>query len=195
MHPDRRRAGRAIRKQRRLARNPGYLATTLQGFVAAGAAVSAAFLGLGQVFATMRRMQEMQERLDMITHAYTYSPAPITLTERHDMPGTAVSITTSSTAPRDLLDHLVSFAQELEAEGITVDVALIRTCIACGCTDDEACFGGCSWISEVDDLCTGCDTPEMRKILADHATERLARIDELMLSITHTEAITRTNGA
>jgi len=29
-----------------------------------------------------------------------------------------------------------------------------RTCCVCGCTDDEACEGGCTWIE--DDLCSSC---------------------------------------
>lgn len=29
-----------------------------------------------------------------------------------------------------------------------------RTCRVCGCTDDHACPGGCSWVEE--DLCSAC---------------------------------------
>ena len=193
MHPDRRRAGRAIRKQRRLARTPGPLANaiaSLKNMGVVSAAAAAAMLGFGRMYTAMIRMEEAHARLDAIVNAYAFHPATI---ERHDM--TTVSITTSSTAPRDLIDHLVSYAQELESEGITVDVALIRTCIACNCTDDEACIGGCSWISEVDDLCTACDTPANRQLLDERATERAARIDALIASITDTEPLTKTNGA
>lgn len=30
----------------------------------------------------------------------------------------------------------------------------VRTCRECGCTDDHACDGGCSWVA--DDLCSAC---------------------------------------
>lgn len=193
MHPDRRRAGRAIRKQRRLARTRGPLSKaieSLSGLSVSVASLSAAMLGFGRIVEAMVRIEQMNERIEMIRRAYSYHPATI---ERHDM--TSVSITTSSTAPRALIDHLVSYARELEREGITVDVALIRTCIACNCTDDEACDGGCSWVSEVDDLCSSCDTLANRQLLADHAAERAARLDALIASITDTEPLTRTNGA
>jgi len=34
----------------------------------------------------------------------------------------------------------------------------IRTCRECGCTDDDACEGGCSWVE--DDLCSACAEKE-----------------------------------
>jgi myosin heavy subunit len=34
----------------------------------------------------------------------------------------------------------------------------VRTCRVCGCTDDNACPGGCSWVE--DDLCSACADPE-----------------------------------
>jgi ParB family chromosome partitioning protein len=49
-----------------------------------------------------------------------------------------------------------------------VDVAAIRkaqkrsspaaagTCTSCGCTEDEACAGGCAWTDETQTLCTAC---------------------------------------
>lgn len=30
----------------------------------------------------------------------------------------------------------------------------VRSCSVCGCTDDEACDGGCAWVA--DDLCSAC---------------------------------------
>jgi hypothetical protein len=34
-------------------------------------------------------------------------------------------------------------------------------CVVCGCTEQEACFGGCSWATEgVIDLCTACVAPD-----------------------------------
>lgn len=38
-----------------------------------------------------------------------------------------------------------------ELECVAVDV---RACRVCGCTDDRACPGGCSWVD--DDLCSAC---------------------------------------
>ena len=47
----------------------------------------------------------------------------------------------------------VSFAAELLAE---VD-AKPATCRVCGCTDLQACPGGCCWVQP--DLCSACDPP------------------------------------
>jgi hypothetical protein len=38
---------------------------------------------------------------------------------------------------------------------LTIPTPLVRTCRECGCTDDRACVGGCSWIEA--DLCSACD--------------------------------------
>ena len=37
-----------------------------------------------------------------------------------------------------------------------------QTCRGCGCTDDNACPGGCFWVE--DDLCSACD-PDARAAL------------------------------
>lgn len=29
-------------------------------------------------------------------------------------------------------------------------------CIACGCTEDRACIGGCSWVSATPPKCSAC---------------------------------------
>lgn len=29
-------------------------------------------------------------------------------------------------------------------------------CVACGCTEDNACTGGCSWVSEDPPVCSAC---------------------------------------
>lgn len=47
---------------------------------------------------------------------------------------------------------------ELTAAGPLV--AGIRTCVVCGCTDDRACEGGCSWAERYDEEITG-DAPPM----------------------------------
>lgn len=57
-----------------------------------------------------------------------------------------------------LWHRLIGFeTYELTVEGrLMRDVLAVspRTCRVCGCTDDEACEGGCSWIA--DDLCSEC---------------------------------------
>jgi hypothetical protein len=35
-----------------------------------------------------------------------------------------------------------------------VDRRIVRTCRRCGCTDEQACPGGCHWVA--DDLCSAC---------------------------------------
>lgn len=187
MHPDRRRRGRAIRKQRRLARRPGTITVRVQlnltRFRSAIAQIgTAAFLtgtavsALGTGFAAALRMEVAEARFRAIALAY---PTPVTF-ERVDM--TTVAITAPATAPDDLKDHLLSFAASLHDEGITATLSFIRTCIVCGCTDDQACPTGCSWISEVDDLCTACDTPEARRQLDQHAELRSSRTFMLALA-------------
>lgn len=32
-----------------------------------------------------------------------------------------------------------------------------RICLACGCTERDACPGGCAWADPVVDICTRCD--------------------------------------
>lgn len=187
MHPDRRRAGRALRKQRRLAHQPGTITVRVQlnltRFRSAIAQIgTAAFLTgtavatLGHSFAAALRMEVAEARFRAISLAY---PTPVTL-ERLDM--TTVAITAPATAPDDLKHHLRAFAGSLHDEGITATLSFIRTCIVCGCTDDAACFLGCSWISEVDDLCTACDTPETRTQLDQFTDLRQSRTFMLALA-------------
>lgn len=46
--------------------------------------------------------------------------------------------------------------REVDGEDDQVDVTDgVRTCRGCGCTDEEACEGGCTWIAE--DVCSGCE--------------------------------------
>lgn len=35
---------------------------------------------------------------------------------------------------------------------------LVRSCRVCGCTDENACEGGCWWVE--DDLCSSCAIAE-----------------------------------
>lgn len=70
---------------------------------------------------------------------------------------TTVQITIPKTAPSDLLERVQAMARDLaENSGITVELAEIRTCRKCGCTDDQGCMFGCSWVSDSEDLCTSC---------------------------------------
>jgi len=48
------------------------------------------------------------------------------------------------------LARLMELAAELTASGATT-----HRCRVCGCTEDRACEGGCSWV-EID-LCSACD--------------------------------------
>lgn len=68
----------------------------------------------------------------------------------------SVGITVPSTVPKELLDRVTAMAEDLAGAGIAVELETIRTCRNCGCTDDRACFGGCAWVSETEDLCTSC---------------------------------------
>ena len=70
----------------------------------------------------------------------------------------SVTITVPSTAPADLIEHATLLVEQLAAEPGVDEAVLevVRTCRECGCTDDEACLGGCGWVGE-DDLCTSCD--------------------------------------
>lgn len=173
MHPDRRRRGRAIRKQRRLDRSrPNRIHLTALRFTAfadAAAIAAAGVLAFGQTFAKLARIEAMHHRLEMIRR--TFAPTPITLRSSLNM--TTVTITAPSTAPWPLRDQLVAFAHDLHSEGIDVAVDLIRTCTICGCTDELACLGGCAWVNEDDDLCTTCDSPANRAVIQ----QRIAELD------------------
>lgn len=39
-------------------------------------------------------------------------------------------------------------------------ILLPGTCSQCGCTDDNACAGGCAWADEEHTLCTACADPD-----------------------------------
>jgi hypothetical protein len=45
-------------------------------------------------------------------------------------------------------------ATKAEIGQALADMESIRTCRVCGCTDDQACEGGCTWVE--DDLCSAC---------------------------------------
>jgi hypothetical protein len=50
---------------------------------------------------------------------------------------------------------------KIEAAGVPVEpgeVASVRRCRVCGCTDEEGCLEGCYWVAE--DLCSSCEGQE-----------------------------------
>lgn len=190
MHPDRRRRGRAIRKQRRLARalarSPLAAVQAFQKFHRVMAVAAAALTNFANAFAAIARLETAEARLSALGRAW---PAHRLTLERHDM--TTVTITAPSSAPTALIDHLTAFARDLDGEGITAHVELIRTCIVCGCTDDHACPEICAWVNASDDLCTSCDTPHTRDLAAKHTAELSERAQDALTGIAAAQA----NGA
>lgn len=61
--------------------------------------------------------------------------------------------------PRRDLGDLGDLTKSIKAQGIRQNLLLVeaRTCAECGCTDDHACEGGCSWVDDETDLCTACE--------------------------------------
>ncbi len=49
---------------------------------------------------------------------------------------------------------LIGARHDARVDELRARVEPVRTCRACGCTDDRACEGGCSWIAQ--DLCSRC---------------------------------------
>lgn len=44
-------------------------------------------------------------------------------------------------------------------DALFLDLALVARCRVCGCTEDDACPGGCCWVEdpmEMGDLCSSC---------------------------------------
>lgn len=76
-----------------------------------------------------------------------------------------VAITIPPSAPAELVRKVDAMAEDLARSGLTVEIEIVRTCRSCECTDDRACFGGCSWISDDDDLCSSCATPAAERSL------------------------------
>lgn len=69
----------------------------------------------------------------LIFHPYTPANTLVSLRDPHD-------------AERRLRAELLSV---LRQEGV-------RHCAACGCIEEYACHGGCSWSEEKPELCTRC---------------------------------------
>ena len=80
------------------------------------------------------------------------------------MNDTAASVTITiqvpSTAPEDLISRVTALGADLGTHRAIDQVLLeiVRTCHACGCTDERACFGGCWWVNDdgQPDLCSSC---------------------------------------
>jgi len=58
------------------------------------------------------------------------------------------------TCPWDADDCTCGFADTLEKQLEDVDE---RQCVGCGCTDYNACSGGCEWVSLDPPTCSNCD--------------------------------------
>lgn len=72
------------------------------------------------------------------------------LTEQRCGPGLASAVAAVA---------MMGFDEDYDVEPPTADVGERRTagvCTVCGCTDDRACEGGCSWVSLDRTLCTRC---------------------------------------
>jgi len=73
---------------------------------------------------------------------------------------TSPNVTLSVRIPKRWMQTLQLLAQrwggtpEQVAERFLADVLELRRCRACGCTNEEACPEGCSWVEE--DLCSEC---------------------------------------
>lgn len=61
-----------------------------------------------------------------------------------------ITIQVPSTAPEDLISRVTALGADLGAHRAIDQVLLeiVRTCHACGCTDERACFGGCWWVND-----------------------------------------------
>lgn len=65
---------------------------------------------------------------------------------------------------------------------------MMRTCIGCGCDDEQACLGGCAWHFESKahphlGICTSCIWeimgPDLEAVVAEVAEDWPVRADEL----------------
>lgn len=59
-------------------------------------------------------------------------------------------------APGFLTTNVESLDVVLERERHRAQRMGERTCKQCGCSEKDACPGGCAWVSTGEDLCTGC---------------------------------------
>jgi hypothetical protein len=77
-------------------------------------------------------------------------------------PTVTVTIQVPSTATADVISRVTALGTELGAQGgiDQVLLELVSTCHVCGCTDEQACFGGCWWVNDdgTPDLCSSCES-------------------------------------
>jgi hypothetical protein len=60
----------------------------------------------------------------------------------------------------DALDTLAIVANRLRLEVDGYRTEKLVACRCCGCTDDNACDGGCEWVPGEPDLCSRCRLAE-----------------------------------
>lgn len=60
--------------------------------------------------------------------------------------------------PADVADEVTRQLQLIAACAATTAPTAVRRCRVCGCTDDRACDGGCSWVTDPQggNLCSAC---------------------------------------
>lgn len=69
---------------------------------------------------------------------------------------------TMSTSPGNIANAVEHFIRREHArftgKSVRITVEDLQVCRSCGCTEDNACDGGCSWITP--DLCSACTGDE-----------------------------------
>lgn len=91
--------------------------------------------------------------------------------EGADGPPLIVNIELPGFAPQNIRELVAGLADDLASrDGIaSAEVFLVRTCEICGCTDMEACLGGCWWTSPTDDICSACaPAPQHLEVCDEH---------------------------
>lgn len=121
MHPDRRRRGRQIRRQRRIGTLRVAFTVDLTPFAAAVAAAATTMQIISAAAIREAHDTTLRVRLFAITSRNWPHWNTVTL-ESKDM--TTVIITAPADAPTDLVDHLTTFVQELHSEGIDAHLDL-----------------------------------------------------------------------
>jgi hypothetical protein len=78
-----------------------------------------------------------------------------------DGPRMALQVAIDGALKVDITDYLVrDFRRRLQRVRVQTigtvakNIVLVRTCRNCGCCEDRACKGGCSWVEP--DLCSKC---------------------------------------
>lgn len=76
-------------------------------------------------------------------------------------------VTINLTIQADILDELIEEVQRLD----------MPRCRICGCTDDNACPGGCYWVEE--DLCSECVETDRLQDAAKDMRDALEIVEDL----------------